>query len=773
MRKVYKVFGILLICIVMIITSIPTVKSEAKSKTIQVGTMILEFTDASTVVLKKIVSTSNQIPSKITYAFIKKIIISEGIKNIPEGLFVRFPNAETISLSSTVTNFETGTHVFIDNIEISVRASLEKLKVITVSNKNKKYKSIDGILYSKDGKSIIYYPKGKTNNKFIIPDTITSIQIENKYITDITFGEKIKQYNLQLPALKNIIVNKNNKNYKSIGGVLFSKDGKRLLKYPEKKTASSYTVPKGTERLDYRAFENSSILSLSLSEGLQYIDGAAFMNTKIRSITLPKSLSGISQWAFDFSSINAIYVNKDNPTYSSYNGVLYNKQKSKLIYWPEKKAEEKLIFPETLTELDLSIIPTLDAAKTIVIPKALTSITNTAANKIQEVILKDGNSNFVLNQGILYSKDLTNIKLYPNNNSIKEIILPDSVTEFDWSMFTYENNTTSLTLSKNLKTIIPSQWRSDLFGNYYFGFHHLEQVTISEDNPFYTSKDGILYSKDMTSLLLYPQNHKNQVYTIPDTVKSVAQSQLVNVLNLVELNIPKDCIREKLEHTLGLETGDGQTNFYYYKTIWGSYSPKLERINVDSRNSDLKSEDNVLLTKDGSILLLYPAAKEDKAYVVPSSVSIINSDLYNPYLEELTFSIRTSEVSEQPHNGGDAYFYYHPFLYLTALKKIIVPLDNEYYKSIDGVLYSKSGNVMVAYPIDKEDKVLRLSSNLQYLQGTLNLECALALKEIQAVDHDFYITKNGGLYYFWGPADVLPGIDTTTIPNFIKQLYHY
>ncbi len=772
MRKIYKVFSILLLCIVMIVTNIPLIKVEAKSKTIQVDSMILEFTDATTVVLKKVVSTSNKIPNKITYNSIKNINISEGIKNLPKGIFARFPNAETINLSASVTDFVIGTYIFIDNNEVSASVSLEKLKAINVSNKSMKYKSIDGVLYSKDGKSMIYYPMGKTNKKYVIPNAVTTIQLENKHITDITFGEKIKQYNLQLPELKNIIVNKNNKKYKSIGGVLFSKDGKRLLKYPEKKASSSYTIPKETERIDYRAFENNSILNLSLSEDLQYIDGAAFMNTKIRSITLPKSLSNISQWAFDYSSINAIYVNKDNPTYSSYNGVLYDKQKSKLIYWPEKKIEEKLIFPETLIELDLSIIPTLDAAKTIVIPKALTSITNTAANKIQEVILNDGNSTFVLNQGILYSKDLTNIKLYPNNNSIKEIILPDSVTEFDWSMFTYENNTTSLTLSKNLKTIIPSQWRSDLFGNYYFGFHHLEKVTISEDNPFYTSKDGILYSKDMTSLLFYPQNHKNQVYTIPDTVISVAQSQLVNVLNLVELNIPKDCIRVKLEHTLGLETGDGQTNFYYYKTIWGSYSPKLERINVDSRNSDLKSEDNVLLTKDGSILLLYPAAKEDKAYVVPSSVSIINSDLYNPYLEELTFSIRTSEVSEQPHNGGDAYFYYHPFLYLTALKKIIVPIENEYYKSIDGVLYSKSGNVLVAYPIAKDDKVLRLSSKLQYLQGILNLECAAALKEIQAAEYDFYITKNGSLYYFWGPTMVIPGMDTTTIPSFIKQLYH-
>lgn len=49
------------------------------------------------------------------------------------------------------------------------------LKEIKVSDSNKTYRSIDGVLYTKDLKTIIRYPKGKENKKFVIPAGVTNI----------------------------------------------------------------------------------------------------------------------------------------------------------------------------------------------------------------------------------------------------------------------------------------------------------------------------------------------------------------------------------------------------------------------------------------------------------------------------------------------------------------------------------------------------------------------------------------------------------------------
>lgn len=51
------------------------------------------------------------------------------------------------------------------------------LEEINVNESNKFYRAIDGVLYTKDLKTIICYPKGKEDKKFVIPSGVTSIGI--------------------------------------------------------------------------------------------------------------------------------------------------------------------------------------------------------------------------------------------------------------------------------------------------------------------------------------------------------------------------------------------------------------------------------------------------------------------------------------------------------------------------------------------------------------------------------------------------------------------
>lgn len=49
----------------------------------------------------------------------------------------------------------------------------------------------------------------------------------------------------------------------------------------------------------------------------------------------------------------------------------------------------------------------------------------------------------------------------------------------------------------------------------------LEEIHVSEDNPYYTSKDGVLFNKDMTVALIYPMAKADLEYALPDTVKTI------------------------------------------------------------------------------------------------------------------------------------------------------------------------------------------------------------------------------------------------------------
>jgi len=136
--------------------------------------------------------------------------------------------------------------------------------------------------------------------------------------------------------LKEFIVDNNNLNYTSIDGVLFYKDGTRLVSYPNSKS-DSYFVPNGVKSIGKYAFENctnitsivlpssltsidtyafsgcNKLTSINLPNNITYIGSGAFMYCNgLNSITLPSSLTTIDNWAFGYCSGMTSLILPDN-----------------------------------------------------------------------------------------------------------------------------------------------------------------------------------------------------------------------------------------------------------------------------------------------------------------------------------------------------------------------------------------------------------------------------------------------------------------------------
>ena len=202
---------------------------------------------------------------------------------------------------------------------------------IHVDANNANYKSIDGNLYTKDGKTLIQYAIGKTDTAFIIPDSVTrigdlafnycssitnvtipdsaigignyafkdcskltSITIPNSVtsigvcafygcnsLTSVTISDSVTDIGIVAfygcSSLANINVNANNVNYKSIDGNLYSKDGKTLIQYAVGKTDTSFTIPDSVTNIDWYAFYNC---------------------TSLTNVTIPNSVTNIGDYAF-------------------------------------------------------------------------------------------------------------------------------------------------------------------------------------------------------------------------------------------------------------------------------------------------------------------------------------------------------------------------------------------------------------------------------------------------------------------------------------------
>lgn len=104
----------------------------------------------------------------------------------------------------------------------------------------------------------------------------------------------------------------------------------------------SYTTPEGVVSVSSYAFQNSSLTELVLSEGVLSTDKYFASDSSIENVVIPSSVSNIDPQAFVAAqNIKSIDVDPANEIYSSENGVLFNKDKTELYYYPSNSGAEE------------------------------------------------------------------------------------------------------------------------------------------------------------------------------------------------------------------------------------------------------------------------------------------------------------------------------------------------------------------------------------------------------------------------------------------------
>ena len=101
--------------------------------------------------------------------------------------------------------------------------------------------------------------------------------------------------------LKRINVEGNNKHYSSVDGVLFSKDKKSIIKYPNKKQ-NTYSIPNTVTNISSYAFRDDTNLEyISLPKNVTSVDYGAFIDCpNLIKVTLPRELTDIASDAFGY-----------------------------------------------------------------------------------------------------------------------------------------------------------------------------------------------------------------------------------------------------------------------------------------------------------------------------------------------------------------------------------------------------------------------------------------------------------------------------------------
>lgn len=150
----------------------------------------------------------------------------------------------------------------------------------------------------------------------------------------------------RMGALKRIDVSQENPYYVSSEGNLFSKDGKKLIRYCYANPRSEYALPSTVERIENGCFniynDYTNLTKLSLNEGLAYIGDDAFGGCHF-SVVLPSTLKSFSVTAFKDYEGESYFINEDNPRYMVKDGILYSKDGTVLYSCPSDYAQKEFV----------------------------------------------------------------------------------------------------------------------------------------------------------------------------------------------------------------------------------------------------------------------------------------------------------------------------------------------------------------------------------------------------------------------------------------------
>lgn len=234
---------------------------------------------------------------------LRSIILPNDIVEIGRNAFAGCPNLEYVYMPDNVRVigrgvFEDDSRLYnvdmpngivrMDDYAFAGCSNLKEIRLPQMLN------TIGSYAFSRCGLKAIDLPESV---EVIGSSAFASTHIESIYIPSRVQELKASIFS-SCGMLKNIEVSPENPAYKSIDGVLFNKEGNRLLYYPYARTGA-YVVPEGTQSIGAAAFSNSRAESITLPSSCQSIGEEAFYSSQIKTIDIPEGVTAISKKTFD------------------------------------------------------------------------------------------------------------------------------------------------------------------------------------------------------------------------------------------------------------------------------------------------------------------------------------------------------------------------------------------------------------------------------------------------------------------------------------------
>ena len=248
-----------------------------------------------------------------------------------------------------------------------------------------------------------------------------------------------------------------------------------------------------------------------------------------------------------------------------------------------------------------------------------------------------------------------------SSSSLRNVILPDTLTVIKENAFT-GSSISDITIPESVKIIekdafcntslssvtIPAGVESVGRGAFSYCYH-LDTITVlgndtiiegnlgnsvreyivNEDNTRYQTVDGVLYDRELTTLIAYPAGRSGE-FVFPESVKAIGRDAFQFCWKLDTLVIPA--------HVTEISNNPAADS-------------SLEHFEVERGNPAYRSIDGVLFTSDATELVAYPTerGRYGDPYAIPITVKRIGESAFEgcDYLTSLELPAGVTEIGER------------------------------------------------------------------------------------------------------------------------------